>query len=146
MWLCAMSSAGFCEPIELRPHELWPLIGWGLLLGLLAAASIAVSELATRWKLAGLVATLMGISLGLRRCGGRRLERAVLYADGSWRLFPAHGEATEAQLVRAWGWTAGPVIALEWRTAAGVHWRTWLLRATVDARSWRRLRVRLRLA
>lgn len=140
---------GFLEVIELRPR-----VDRGLhILGfVLAPAALASAWLADPATVPGALRTgllLLG-ACGLGVAGWRRRRawprRAVLLPDGQWRLGVAGVEMVVARLTRCWGAGEGPLVALEWACADGVRRSAWVWRTDTDPRTWRRLRVRLRLA
>lgn len=143
-----MSSAGFSNLIELQPASGRASAAYGLLAALFAGAAVATAHLPGN---AGPVLVLLawagiGACLAHRWRDPQRLRRAVLGPDGIWQLFLASGGPRQGQLVRAWGRSAGPFIGLQWRIASGRKISAWLIRPEVAGPTWRRLRVRLRMA
>lgn len=140
---------GFLEIIELRPRV---DRGLHVLAFLLAPAAVAAAWLADPATLPGglRAAVLLAGAAGLGAAAWHRRRawprRAVLLPDGQWRLGGDGAAVVPARLARCWGAGAGPLIGLEWACADGGRRSAWLLRADTDARTWRRLRVRLRLA
>jgi hypothetical protein len=131
---------GFREVIALRVQPGRALAVLVLGLGPASLLAILIADLGGGAKLIAVflavIATLLE-ALALRHA---RLEEATLMADGRWML-----GAVEAELLRAWGVSLGPVLALEWRCRDDRNRRAWLLRCDVGDRDWRRLRARLRL-
>lgn len=143
-----MSSGGFSELIEVRGTEPAALLAYASAMAVFVAGALAVVELSARVRAAMLACALGGIVWSLRgQLGGaNRLTRAVLQPDGHWRLFFGPRGPLPGRLVRSWGRSGGPIIALEWRGPEGERIRAWLCRAGTPETQWRRLRVRLRLA
>jgi hypothetical protein len=117
-------------------------------MALLAIGAASMADLRTLSRAAVLIISLASIAANVARHwrSPHRLRRAVLSPDGTWQLFLSSGGPIEARLIRAWGRSAGPIIALEWRSHAGRRVAAWLWRAGIAPVTWRRLRVRLRLA
>lgn len=147
-WWSGCLHNGFLETVEIRPGRsglaLFTLIA-------LACALLApsIADLAPRWRwLLGAFACIVAVArahadLGSASVG--RVQRAVLTGDGRWHVTAGSGVVTESRLVSVWGSALGPVIALQWHCADGRRRAAWLFRPALSARSWRRLRVRLRL-
>ena len=144
------SSSGFSQLIEIRPDDRGSLLWFRLLCSLLAA--LAVYQAPLPWELelplqAAIAATLLFRAWQALRSGpDNGLQRAVLTPAGKWQLTYGGQAPVQAQLVRAWGVTMGPVIGLEWRTERGRMEKLWLLRNHTPEPVWRRLRVRLHLS
>lgn len=138
---------GFLEAIELRAESaLFPLL-FSIPAVLAALGAVMVADLPPSVRYGMFVMILVMSVLERRRhSAGMAVERAVLGADGAWRVYGVTGAAMRARLTRSWGASGGPVIALEWACEGGAHRRAWFMRRQVDSRSWRRLRVRLRFA
>lgn len=139
---------GFLEPVCL------PLQGRGLrpsaaVMLAAALAAVALSALAPGVKVlaAAFVVLVAGVEWRRWRVGrgSHQVARAWLGADQRWRISTEPGIWMEAELVRCWGVTRGPVMALQWALGDGGVCRAWLPKSAVSARVWRRLRVRLRL-
>jgi hypothetical protein len=143
-----MSSGGFSELIELRLAETRAMDALCLAMSGVAATAVAVAAIPAGVRVALLAVALAALFGGWhrRRRNPHRLQRAVLQADGTWQLFLASGGPHECRLVRAWGRSGGPVIAIEWRGSSGQRISVWLAAAGLPPAPGRRLRVRLRLA
>jgi hypothetical protein len=148
MLTLAMSSSGFAELIEIRTAKVPRMAAYAAGMVLLAIGAASMADLPALSRTAVLIISLAGIAANVTRHwrSPDRLRRAVLSTDGTWQLFLNSGRPIEARLIRAWGRSAGPIIALEWRSEAGRRVATWLWRADIAPVTWRRLRVRLRLA
>jgi hypothetical protein len=77
-------------------------------------------------------------------------EWVALSGSGRWVVSTEPGEICAANLTRGWILGGGSVLALAWRIPAqnrqkSRQFRAWLLSCDHDARTWRRLIVRLRL-
>ncbi len=140
---------GFLEAIELRPRPARAVLAFGLIVIACALAAVAGADLPWSWKaptalaVVGLASVEMSVHLGTRN--GRRIAAAILGADGQWQLLTASGQTVSARLLRSWGVSLGPVLALEWRCVDGRCRQAWLLHRDIPEQTWRRLRVRLRL-
>jgi hypothetical protein len=114
-------------------------------LGVLSALTIIDVSAMTRLALCGGLVALLWVELAVRR--RRAIVRAVLWQDGTWRLFTAAAaDPVPARLAHHWGASNGPVIGLEWACDDGRRCCAWLWCADFPPASCRRLRVRLRLA
>lgn len=140
----------FLEPVELRPRPGRALAPYVVSLVLLSLWAIARSDVPgwAQLTLACGVGTRLGWALVRDRLRGgeTRVERAVLRSDGTWQVRSGSGSLVAAELRRAWGTSAGPVVGIEWRCEDGLQRRTWVGRRELSAAAWRRLRARLRLA
>lgn len=140
----------FLEPVELRPRPGRALAPYVVSLVLSSAWAIARSDVPYAIQLT--LACGVGVRLGWAlardrlRSGETRVERAVLRSDGTWQVVSGRGSVVAAQIARAWGTSAGPVVGIEWRCEDGLRRRTWVTRRELSAAAWRRLRARLRLA
>lgn len=146
-WSASLAN-GFLEPICLPLQRRAPCLFAAVMLTA-ALAAVALSALAPGVKALAVafVALVAGVEWRGSRSGrgSHRAGAAWLGADGRWRIGTEPGTWTEARLVRCWGTTLGPVMALQWVLADGGVRRAWLLKGTASARVWRRLRVRLRM-
>lgn len=148
-WSPSFLPHRFAEALELHPRVSRVLLAYGTVLLALVVTALYRADLPTAWKAGALAVALatIGRDAWRYRSGGPgAVYRVVVSADGSWRIELREGQPLEAQLLRAWGATRGPVIGLEWRCADGVRYRTWITRWDMPSASWRRLRVRLALA
>lgn len=148
VWWNVCLHNGFRQTLEIRPRRSG--LAFFILIAVacaLLALSIADLAPAWRWFLLALVLVVAvaraHAHLGSASVG--RVRRAVLTADGRWRVTTASEVVTESALVSCWGSSLGPVIALQWQCADGRRRAAWLFRSQLSAPSWRRLRVRLRL-
>lgn len=149
-WWGAFSVNRFLEPVEIRSRPARTLVPYASALALLGVWAAGRSDLP------GLARLALTLAIGLRLAVAAwrhsppanrdRVERAVLRPDGSWQLLAGAGDLVGARLVHAWGTSTGPVVGLEWQCDDGRRRRTWITRHDLSARSWRRLRARLRMA
>lgn len=144
------SSSGFSQLIEIHPDDRKSLLWFRTLCSLLAALAVYQTPLPWEFEIALQVAIagtlLFKVSQALRTGPDDGLRRAVLSPEGRWQLTFGGQSPVQAELIRSWGATLGPVIGLEWRTEQGRVERLWLLRHSTPEPVWRRLRVRLHLS
>lgn len=134
---------GFLEPICLPLQRRAPRLFAAVMLTAVLAA-VALSALAPGVKV--LAVAFVTLVAGVEWQGWRSGRgSAWLGADECWRIGAEPGTGMEARLVRCWGTTLGPVMALQWVLADGGVRHAWLLKGTTSARVWRHLRVRLRM-
>lgn len=118
----------------------------GLLLPL-AGFALAASDLdAGEWRYAALAAALGVSSAAWSAWAVSPPTTAVLRTDGGWELGIGGPDRVPAELVHSWGARFGLVLGLEWRLAGGRRLVAWLSCRDVERDTWRRLRVRLRIA
>jgi hypothetical protein len=143
-------AGGFRTVIELRPEGRRACLPF--LAAIAAACALALQGVdlppAPRLALLGLVIARLVLEWRGRLSPRHPdyVEQVILLPDGRWRLQSGAGRQLEARLLRGWGASQGPVIALEWACEDGRRRQAWVWRHRCPPDGWRRLRVRLRLA
>jgi hypothetical protein len=143
------SSNGFAEVLELQADDGRLAAALQISWLLPAALAVLVSDLPGLWQAVLCAGAAAG---GIRELPGLVWKarsppvRAVCGRDGRWTLVRGDRGPVSAGLVGAWGVTHGPIIGLSWHLEGGGTHEMWIAKWVTPARSWRRLRTRLRLS